>query len=260
MNTLDLTGTYNAEKILRNNELIDHTLGPNRFNFRSDLVDTRAKALAAFPDAPVGSMITGPGVKFMRTANDGAETDFRRMSTRIRWEDLRFPSQGINPPGLASDPTTETATGLKLFSPTQTNVLAGVAQMSHEWIEGSAIVPHVHWQKTTSAAGDVLWRFEYDNIVNPGEVSLLTYANALDSLTPVAGTPDNDLAGENLISSFGEVAMTDKLISCCILWKLSRIGGDASDTYGGDARLVEFDIHYQLDEGGSELQFVKYSD
>ena len=179
------------------------------------------------------------------------------MDAPIAWDDLRFPAQGINPPGAASDPNIETATGLPVFSASQTNILAGVAQMPHSWVEGSVIVPHVHWQKASAGAGNVLWRFEYDNIVNPGEVSLLTYANVLDALTPVAGTPDDGAERRNLISSFGEVETPGARISCCILWKLSRIGGDVSDDYAGLARLVEFDIHYQLDSQGSLGQFVK---
>ena len=179
------------------------------------------------------------------------------MDTPIAWDDLRFPAQGINPPGAASDPNIETATGLPVFSASQTNILAGVAQMPHSWVEGSVIVPHVHWQKASAGAGNVLWRFEYDNIVNPGEVSLLTYANVLDALTPVAGTPDDGAERRNLISSFGEVETPGARISCCILWKLSRIGGDVTDNFAGLARLVEFDIHYQLDSQGSLGQFVK---
>ena len=173
------------------------------------------------------------------------------------WDDLRFPAQGINPPGAVSDPAVEAETGLLLFSASQTNVVAGVAQMPHSWREGSVIVPHVHWQKTVAGAGDVLWRFEYDNIVDPGEISDLLYANVLDVTTPVPGTPDDNAARRNLISSFGEVDTTGKRISCCILWKLSRIGGDGADTYAELARLVEFDIHYQLDGGGSWQQFIK---
>ena len=171
------------------------------------------------------------------------------------WDDLRFPSQGINPPGAVSDPLTEATTGLKLFRANQTNMLAGVAQMPHSWVEGSIVVPHVHWQKTTSAAGNVLWRFEYDNVFNPNEISLLTYANQMDAAATVGGTPDDNTAQRNLISSFGNMAMDDKRISCCILWRLSRVGGD--DTYGANARLVEFDIHYQINSDGSQQQFVK---
>ena len=54
------------------------------------------------------------------------------------WEDLKFPSQGINPPGAASDPTRSTATGLLRFSGVNDNVIAGLAQMPHAWAPGTA--------------------------------------------------------------------------------------------------------------------------
>ena len=208
----------------------------------------------------VGDLVLVQGTDDLRLCEVLAGGELRPQAaypggTGVFWDDLRFPSQGINPPGAASDPSTETATGLKLFSGSQTNILAGVAQMPHGWAEGSVVVPHVHWQKTTSAAGNVLWRFEYDNVVNPNEISLLTYANIMDAAATVAGTPDDNTAQRNLISSFGNLDMTDKLISSCILWKLSRIGG--SDSYGANARLVEFDIHYQIDLPGSFQQFIK---
>jgi hypothetical protein len=40
-------------------------------------------------------------------------------------------------------------------------------------------------------------------------------------------------------------------------WKLSRIGGDGTDTYTADARLLEFDIHYEVDSMGSSEELVK---
>ena len=174
----------------------------------------------------------------------------------VRWDDLRFPAQGINPPGAGSDPDVDSATGLLLFGAAGTQTIAGVAQMPPAWLEESTIIPHCHWQKTTSAAGDVLWQFDYE-IANNGDTGPLTYANTLTASSPVAGTPDNDTAGECLISSFGNVTMRDKKISCLIFWKLSRVGGDAADTYGADCRLVEFDIHYIRDGFGSQAQFTK---
>lgn len=175
-----------------------------------------------------------------------------------RWDDLRFPGQGINPPGAASDPDIESATGLPLFDSNGTEILAGIAQLPHAWCEQSAIIPHVHWQKTTSAAGNVLWQLDYE-VVNNGEVATMAYGSQLQVSGPVAGTPDNDTANECLISSFGEVDMNRMRISSLLLWKLSRIGGDAADTYGADARLLEFDIHYKIDALGSAEQFTKHS-
>lgn len=175
-----------------------------------------------------------------------------------RWDDLRFPAQGINPPGAVSDPDIETTTGMPLFNASSTEVLAGIAQMPHSWREGTAITPHVHWQKTTSAAGNVLWRLQYEVVANGG-IAAMDYGSQLDAVTPVAGTPDLNTANQVLISSFGDIEMTGSLISCLVLWKLARVGGNAADTYGADARLLEFDFHYQVDSFGSEGKFVKMS-
>jgi len=51
--------------------------------------------------------------------------------------------------------------------------------------------------------------------------------------------------------------MRGQSISSLIFWKLSRIGGDASDTYASDARLIEIDFHYIVDGLGSLEQFTK---
>ena len=175
----------------------------------------------------------------------------------VRWDDLRFPVSAINPPGQASDPDVEASTGMFLFDAGITELVYIVAQMPHSWREASTIVPHVHWQKTTSAAGNVLWRLEYE-VVNNGDVAALDFGTSADVTTPVGGTPDNDTANECLISSFGSVAMNAKRISSLIFCKLSRIGGDAADTYAADARLIEFDIHYQVDSLGSGAEFTKH--
>ena len=184
-----------------------------------------------------------------------ALSDLRLNDTS--WDDLRFPVQGINPPGNVSDPDLESATGMQLFSSNSINTLAGVAQMPHKWKEGTTIQPHVHWQKTSSAAGNVLWRLDFEVVAN-GAVAAMDYGTSIDALTVATGTPDTNTANKCLISGFEpDIDMTDMKISTLILWKLSRIGDDASDTYGGNARLLEFDIHYEIDSFGSNEPFTK---
>ena len=175
------------------------------------------------------------------------------------WDDLRFPVQAINPPGQASDPDVDASTGTLLFAANGTELVYGVAQMPHGWLEGSVIKPHIHWAKTTSASGNVLWRLDYE-LVNNGSIAALDFGTQVDITSTVAGTPDNDTANEVLISSFGEIATTGIEVSGLLFWRLSRIGGDASDTYGADARLFEFDIHYQLVAHGTTLEFTAQSD
>ena len=176
----------------------------------------------------------------------------------IRWDDLRFPVQGIDIVGPSAPPSRETDTGLLLFSASAVNTVAGVAQMPHSWLEESTIVPHIHWQRvtTTSPIGNVLWQFDYE-VVNNGDVAPMAYAAQAQTSTVVAGTPDDGAANRVLISSFGKTSMRDKEISCIILWKLSRIGNDVSDTATSVARLLEFDIHYMVDGRGSQEPFSK---
>lgn len=173
-----------------------------------------------------------------------------------RWDDLRFPAQAINPIGSSAPADIETDTGLLLFDNSVAEVVAGVAQMPHSWLEESTIIPHVHWQKTTSAAGNVFWQFEYE-VVNNGDVAAMDYGTTITTSAPVAGTPDADTANQILISSFGNVSMRGNRISSLVFWKLSRQPSETEDNYGADARLVELDLHYIRDGRGSQQQYTK---
>lgn len=176
-----------------------------------------------------------------------------RHSPSIKeWEDLRFPATAINPPGQASDPDVEASSGLLLFDAAATEVVFVAAQLSHSWAEGTAIVPHVHWQKTTSASGNVLWRLEY-KWAPIGEVMDAAFTT-VDASTPIGATPDTDTADYHMITSFGDVDVSGKNVSDMFIFKVSRVGGDAADTYAADARLLEIDIHYQKNSLGSEYE------
>jgi len=166
------------------------------------------------------------------------------------WDDLRFPAQAINPTGGAGAADIDSNTGTLLFAASGTELIAGVAQMPHSWQEETYIAPHIHWQTTDNNAGDVLWRFEYD-IANVNEA----FSGSYTTLDVVASSETN--SNQHLIAGFGNVPMGLKKLSCIIMWRISRIGGDASDTYGSDARLLEFDIHYQIGSVGSGLPFRK---
>ena len=174
--------------------------------------------------------------------------------TNSSWDDLRFPAQGIRPPGQITDPDIETDTGFFLFDAGGTEIIAGIAQMPHAWKEGTAVDPHVHWQKTTSAAGNVLWQIDYE-VINVNDVAVMDYGSQNQSATVNTITPDDNTAHRALITDIGDIDMTGKTFSSLILWKISRIGGDVLDTYGADARLLEFDFHYQIDSLGSDQEY-----
>lgn len=177
----------------------------------------------------------------------------RHSTNLLMWDDLRAPASGINPAGTASPPDEDTTNGGLLFGSVSDEIVAIQIQFPHGWAEGTVIVPHVHWMKTTSASGTVCWKMEY-KWAPIGEVMDAAFTS-LSVTSTVDGTPDTDTANKHLISSFGEVSTTGKQISDMMLIRLSR---DVSeDTYGADARLLEFDIHYQINAFGSEHQWER---
>lgn len=176
-----------------------------------------------------------------RWRHDGATT----------WEDLRFPVGGLNPIGSAAPPTVDTTDGTLLFSKSATNVIVCQAQMSHQWKEGTAISPHIHWSPTTTGGGNVVWRIEYQIADINGTFSGSWTAQ---DMTVAAGTT----AEKHLMSEWAtDIVMTGLHISAMLKIKVSRIGGDAADTYDADARLLEFDLHYEQDAFGSDTELTK---
>jgi hypothetical protein len=175
-------------------------------------------------------------------------------STSPMWDDLRFPVSAINPVGLAAPPTLNQDNGLLEFSATLVNTVAIQAQMPHSWQEGSVIVPHVHWRKKTQGTGNVVWKLTYE-FVNRGTAFTDTPTPLTASAT--VGAAEDGTALVHHITSFGDVSMDGKTISCMGLITVSRLGDDPADTYAGVAQLLEFDIHYLIDAFGSIQAFAK---
>ena len=122
--------------------------------------------------------------------------------------------------------------------------------MPHAWFAGSAIRPHLHWAKTTSAAGGVEWEWCYA-IADAGEV-LPAYSAWLPA---TEGVPNSDTAGKHAISKFPELTMTGKKESTIIAWQVRRNPAAVADTYATNARFFEFDIHYQMSKFGTIPEF-----
>jgi hypothetical protein len=170
--------------------------------------------------------------------------------TATVWEDLRFPATAINPAGAASAMVFDTTNIGFTAGAAGTQVIAIIGQMPHSWKEGSDIYPHIHWEPTTTNTGNVLWRLEY-KWTNIGDTEPAGFTT-LDILDAGDGT-----ALKHQIASFAAISGAGKTISSIITMKVSRIGGDATDTYTGDALLKEFDIHFESDTLGSRSEFTK---
>lgn len=175
----------------------------------------------------------------------------------LRWDDLTFAAGSItvNPVGAVDSPSrdqTETDfPGTLLFSGSSVNVLASSFQLPHDWYEGSAIRPHIHWTKPAGGAGDdVTWEFYY-RFFNLG-------AAPGDWVGPVSGTLAVDhtgIAEAEAITTFSEIDCTGRKVSQNVAWRLYRRGN--SDVFNGTARLIELDVHVLKDSRGSQEEFSK---
>lgn len=174
----------------------------------------------------------------------------RLYGTATVWEDLRFPATGINPAGQVSSMVFDTTNIGFTAGPGSTQSIAVIAQMPHSWKVGSTIAPHIHWEPTTTNVGNVVWQLEYKwtsiNATEPG-------AWITDPITVASG----GVAFKHLIAPFAHIDGEGQGLSSIISIKISRLGGNGADTYTGDALLKEFDIHYEIDSLGSNLEYIK---
>jgi hypothetical protein len=173
-----------------------------------------------------------------------------------KWEDLRFPATAVNPPGPTGVPTFDQTKIGWLFPHNSTTELAVIAQLPHGWVNGTELRPHLHWEKSTSAAGDVYWEIEYQ-WSKPNTAR--TEAVIVGSHTPVWTIDTLDTQN---ITAFTPIPGVGYVDSDTLIIKLRRVHdkelGDPLadvDTYGAAARYLEFDIHYLTDDFGSTDEY-----
>lgn len=166
------------------------------------------------------------------------------------WDDLRFPSNGINPPGAASDPTRSTTTGMLEFSGTADNVIAGQAQMPHAWLPGTVIRPHLHVWFPTSAAANTRWKLE----VNRADADTnfeAAYGSYVEVGTITIANPQNAL--REVLQGWGDLAMTNLKESAIVMRRITRLASsDAADNHTAAVVLLDVDFHYQLGKLGTD--------
>ena len=171
----------------------------------------------------------------------------------VSWDDLRAPATALKVGSTA--PSANTDYGWLEFAHNANAFVFHLFQMPHSWKEGSPIKPHVHWMKTTSAAGNVEWKLEYRWI--PIRETMDSSWTAISNETPAVS--DGDTQYQHALTPFGSVDCTGKQVSDMILIKLTRLGTGytGSSHYTAPAALLELDIHYQIDSFGSIAEYSK---
>ena len=179
------------------------------------------------------------------------------------WDDLRFPASSINPAGQTGGAAIDTEEtdfpGSILFVHTGPTMIAGLAQIPHEakYGVGGELRPHIHWAKTTSAAGEVVWDFRYRWIGNVGATA--GDWSAADNGT--LGVSHSDTANKHALTAFSAISLADKRPSAMLAFRLYRTPTAGGDNYDATARLFELDFHYQRTAGrrGTLLEYPEIS-
>lgn len=170
----------------------------------------------------------------------------------VYWDDLRFPP-GIAGRGGAAPADVDANMGYLLFASNQDEDVFFQMQMPHGYKFGTDLRPHVHWAKSTSAVGDVVWKLSYE-CADMGEV----YTNSLGTtVTMTYVVDDEDTA---FLNAYASTTMVNPKFSKTSGMCIMRLWRDVSDPddYGADAILYEFDVHYQMDIPGSIGELLKW--
>ena len=164
------------------------------------------------------------------------------------WDDSRFSATQTKLGSNLKPDFDETNVGYAFADNSTAEILYIVAQMPHNWKEGSTIYPHIHWLQNQNQNVD--WEMDYkwfnNNTAVPASFTNLNIATL--EYTYVSG----NLA--QISTTASGIDGTGKKISSILVIKLWR---NTTDSYSGDALFFEFDIHYQVDGFGSYLEYVK---
>lgn len=147
-----------------------------------------------------------------------------------------------------------------LFEDGKTQAIAFQVQLTHDYKQGSAIYPHIHWAPMTAAGSQrVKWVLVYQWVNFNGNFEVTSSSQSGYLVVGDGGSPSVSLVSkQHTITELGTgIPGTDKTISSILMCRLYRDGTDGTDTYTNDAALLSIDFHYEIDTFGSREQFIK---
>lgn len=133
-----------------------------------------------------------------------------------------------------------------------------VVQMPHAWVEGTAIMPHIHWVASANGAtGPTVprWGLQYCWL-NIGE-TFSTYTTIYGTTTVPAEVLVKDRQYLTPLGDAAGIVGTGKTLSSMLICRVFRDGDNGADTYAGSAGALEIDFHMQINSMGSRLEYTK---
>lgn len=167
------------------------------------------------------------------------------------WLDTNIPALGLgrgaSAPDVVSFLSGGNIQGLGFDGLATTEQVFGSFEVAHGYLESSTFYPHIHWMPTTSACGVVKWQLELASVVEESggafPDTVLNYT-IITCATGVAWyAKEVDFVNSN--GTEGVEATGIKPGTTC-LFRLFRNPGDAADTYGADAGLINFGVDFEV--------------
>lgn len=207
-----------------------------------------------------GNTRIGDGTNNTYIESDGS---LSYEGTATRWDDLKVPVNSVKIKGTVDEAKWDTFLGntaLLWFENNKSQDVVFTVQMPHAWKQGTAIMPHVHWTTGRNGVGPapgsntVTWNLEY-TWANVGEVFSAPSGTNTGSAVAAPNTGAGHIAlNEHVITPLGSIVATTKTLSSMLVCRLYR---SASDSYSGDAGLLEIDFHFEIDSDGSRSEYTK---
>ena len=123
-------------------------------------------------------------------------------------------------------------------------------ELPHSYIEGTNIIPEIHWSYTGGTDGrEVIWEMEH-LISNLGEMD----ANSTVDTATVASATASD--GTHIRTVFTEIDGSEFEIGSSILGRITEIT-NGSDEYDGTVSLFSVNFNFQKDTPGSKFSHTK---
>jgi hypothetical protein len=137
------------------------------------------------------------------------------------------------------------------FAPGETQEALVACQLPHGYKLGTELRPHVHWAPTDNGVGDVVWGLEY-TIQVANAVFDATTTSEVTKASP-AEAYHHEISAFDAIPGLGSTAVNPT--SAMLMGRIYRKGDDAADTYASAVALLEFDIHYQANKAGTQIEY-----
>lgn len=187
------------------------------------------------------------GLGLPREMINALEDEVGTADSDLYWDDIRVPLTRDKQGQLQKPDYDFVNMGLLFPNSNPAEIIYISAQMSHGMLLGSNLYPHIHFVQAVPQQPtfkmDYRW---YENGSNP--LGAFTTVTAATFAFPWAGVPLLQIASFPPIDGS---AITR--VSSMLDIKLYR--DDA--VVPGDVLAKEFDMHYQIDSRGSQLQYIK---